>query len=218
MATTKTLTPTNQTISIPELSDAPDMSVPADAISKEADAINSLNSKITKLDGSLPYAEGDANSYTTTGIYHVGITQNSPISGTTLYGDLFVQGTGVRITQIFTIYDGSTFIRQRSNATTWSTWGQVALKSDLQDITRPSRQSTSVLTYAVGLSEGIHFYTTSGGVSGNPASSGSFMFIIFRASTGVTILGLPLASRQLYINSSQDNGANYLGWKEFTGV
>ena len=46
MATTKTLTPTNQTISIPELTDAPDMSVPADALSKEADAINSLNSKI----------------------------------------------------------------------------------------------------------------------------------------------------------------------------
>ena len=48
MATTKTLTPTNQTISIPELSDAPDMSVAADAIDKEADAINALGSNIIK--------------------------------------------------------------------------------------------------------------------------------------------------------------------------
>ena len=46
MATTKTLTPTNQTISIPELSDSPDMSVPAEAISKEADAINALSEHI----------------------------------------------------------------------------------------------------------------------------------------------------------------------------
>ena len=48
MATSKTLTPTNQTISIPELTDAPDISVPADAIDKEADAINTLNSNTIK--------------------------------------------------------------------------------------------------------------------------------------------------------------------------
>ena len=43
MATSKTLTPTNQSISIPAMSDAPNMSVLADAISKEADAINELD-------------------------------------------------------------------------------------------------------------------------------------------------------------------------------
>ena len=49
MATTKTLTPTNQTISIPELTDAPDMSVASDALGKEADAINALNTQIVTL-------------------------------------------------------------------------------------------------------------------------------------------------------------------------
>ena len=42
MATSKTLKPTNQSISIPALSDAPDISVLADAVDKEADAINTL--------------------------------------------------------------------------------------------------------------------------------------------------------------------------------
>ena len=46
MATSKNLTPTNQTINIPELSDAPNIAVPADAISKSADAINALDGKI----------------------------------------------------------------------------------------------------------------------------------------------------------------------------
>ena len=46
MATSKTLTPTNETISIPALGDAPDASVFSNCIEKEADAINTLNSKL----------------------------------------------------------------------------------------------------------------------------------------------------------------------------
>lgn len=46
MATSKTLTPTNQTIAVPALTDSPDISVPADAIDKEADAINALDSNV----------------------------------------------------------------------------------------------------------------------------------------------------------------------------
>lgn len=48
MATSKTLTPTNVTISIPEMTDSPDASVFSNCVDKEADAINSLNSKIDK--------------------------------------------------------------------------------------------------------------------------------------------------------------------------
>lgn len=47
MATSKTLTPTNETIQIPAMTDAPDASVFSNCIDKEADAINALNSKIT---------------------------------------------------------------------------------------------------------------------------------------------------------------------------
>lgn len=46
MATSKTLTPTNETIQIPAMTDAPDASVFSNCIDKEADAINALNSKI----------------------------------------------------------------------------------------------------------------------------------------------------------------------------
>ena len=46
MATNKTLTPTNVTIAIPAMADKPDASVFSNCIDKEADAINTLNSKI----------------------------------------------------------------------------------------------------------------------------------------------------------------------------
>ena len=46
MATSKTLAPTNVTISIPAMTDAPNASVLSNCIDKEADAINTLNSQI----------------------------------------------------------------------------------------------------------------------------------------------------------------------------
>ena len=62
MATSKTLTPTNVTISIPAMTDQPNASVFANCVDKEADAINALNSKfVKKLDsfslGSIPIGE-----------------------------------------------------------------------------------------------------------------------------------------------------------------
>ena len=47
--TTKTLTPTNQTVTLPDMTERPNASVLVDGISKEADAINALNSKIGNL-------------------------------------------------------------------------------------------------------------------------------------------------------------------------
>lgn len=46
MATSKTLAPTNVTISIPAMADAPDASVFSNCVDKEADAINALNSQL----------------------------------------------------------------------------------------------------------------------------------------------------------------------------
>ena len=48
MATSKTLAPTNVTISIPAMTDAPNASVLANCADKEADAINALNSQSAK--------------------------------------------------------------------------------------------------------------------------------------------------------------------------
>ena len=47
MATNKTIAPTGVTVQIPGLTDAPDMSVPANAIDKAIDGINTLNSQIS---------------------------------------------------------------------------------------------------------------------------------------------------------------------------
>jgi len=54
MATSKTLAPTNVTISIPAMTDAPNASVISNCLDKEADAINALNSqKVTKYRHSI---------------------------------------------------------------------------------------------------------------------------------------------------------------------
>ena len=53
MATSKTLTPTNVTISIPEMTDSPDASVFSNCVDKEADAINSLNSNKLQIDSAF---------------------------------------------------------------------------------------------------------------------------------------------------------------------
>lgn len=49
MATSKTLTPTNVTIQIPEFTDQPDQRVNSNCIDKEADAINALNTQLQNL-------------------------------------------------------------------------------------------------------------------------------------------------------------------------
>lgn len=49
MATSKTLAPTNVTISIPAMADAPDASVFSNCVDKEADAINALNSNLANI-------------------------------------------------------------------------------------------------------------------------------------------------------------------------
>ena len=49
MATSKTLAPTNVTISIPAMTDQPDASVFSNCVDKEADAINALNSNINNI-------------------------------------------------------------------------------------------------------------------------------------------------------------------------
>ena len=54
MATsTKTLTPTNQTITIPDMTERPNASVLTDGIGKEADAINALNSNLAVKTGTF---------------------------------------------------------------------------------------------------------------------------------------------------------------------
>lgn len=73
MATSKTLAPTNVTISIPAMTDQPDASVFSNCVDKEADAINALNSQ---LGGSK--------------IYRISKTVTIPAGNTTTPGELEV--------------------------------------------------------------------------------------------------------------------------------
>lgn len=50
MASSKTLTPTNVTISIPAMTDVPDASVFSNCVDKEADAVNAINAKTVLSD------------------------------------------------------------------------------------------------------------------------------------------------------------------------
>ena len=58
MATSKTLTPTNVTIQIPDFTEKPDQRVNSNCIDKEADAINALNTNMTS------YVTGNPTSIT----------------------------------------------------------------------------------------------------------------------------------------------------------
>ena len=60
MATSKTLEPTNVTISIPAMTDAPNASVLSNCIDKEADAINTLNSQSAKKESIYKAQNGTA--------------------------------------------------------------------------------------------------------------------------------------------------------------
>jgi len=124
MATSKTLTPTNVTISIPAMTDAPDASVFSNCVDKEADAINSINSNYTSQLKSNTFTNNvDANNYTNFGFYHVGISTNSPESSTA-YGMLlvFTGGTGF-VAQIFISTNNTLHYRYRNNSSSnWLAW------------------------------------------------------------------------------------------------
>jgi len=61
--TTKTLTPTNQTITLPDMTERPDASVLVDGIGKDADAINALSNQIYSRTFSYSNYRGDVTTY-----------------------------------------------------------------------------------------------------------------------------------------------------------
>lgn len=108
MATSKTLTPTNVTIQIPDFTDRPDQRVTNNCVDKEADAINALNGKINTLivgasnycklpdgtlivygsigqynDGTVDYSITFAQSFVDTN--YVVMAQNAPLNDTQNY-------------------------------------------------------------------------------------------------------------------------------------
>ena len=68
MATSKTLTPTNVTISIPEFTDQPDQRVNSNCIDKEADAINALNNNFGSTQSYTPTITSDSQGFAVSNI------------------------------------------------------------------------------------------------------------------------------------------------------
>lgn len=87
-ATTKTLTPTNQVISIPAFTDKPDYRLPIDSTEKLADAVNALDSKIAYVSEVMGTAMGlTFTLYRSGGAYMIRVTGTltEALSGSTSY-------------------------------------------------------------------------------------------------------------------------------------
>ena len=117
MATSKTLAPTNVTISIPAMTDQPNASVLANCADKEADAINALNSQLSaRFNNTAITSMSDLISYF--GTYKIGLTRVSNTVGNLLSGH---NRTGLCIGfEITSEY--SAFIFLDSNGETYSGW------------------------------------------------------------------------------------------------
>ena len=78
MATTKTLTPTNQVITIPDFTDKPDNRLQADSAGKLADAVNQLNNNMSILENAtLLESSDDLDSLRNNRLYYC-IADNNP--------------------------------------------------------------------------------------------------------------------------------------------
>lgn len=124
MATSKTLTPTNVTISIPEFTDQPDQRVNSNCIDKEADAINALSAKFTDTPAVTDLNNATANN--TIYRFNTGASNNPGYN----YGLVFVMAEGNNVKQ-FAINRGGTeagsiSIRSRGSQATWGDWKEVA--------------------------------------------------------------------------------------------
>ena len=120
--TTKTLTPTNQTITLPDMTERPNASVLVDGISKEADAINALNSKISDFEFGQTATDADN---LTTGMRYLG-SSSGHIPTSHAYYILTFENTGDNGAQMAIRRNASGYIYFRSKSSgTWGSWYQV---------------------------------------------------------------------------------------------
>lgn len=160
MATSKTLSPTNVTISIPAMGDQPDASVFSNCIDKEADAINTLNSQITNvvvdsfssfsalgtvLDGMLTTMQnGGTKNFQISA--QAGVS--SPFVGdTTYFGTIYKSGSNTTFSHVvFRSASQSIEIIGRRNAYGWGSWDQIASASQTEIVVPTFTNESSVGT------------------------------------------------------------------------
>ena len=146
MATSKTLTPTNVTIQIPDFTDQPDQRVNSNCIDKEADAINSLNTAIANYvtaGGVSKYVStGSMDDIKTPGRYFYANQLTNRPSTTDGYLDVYALNANY-IKQI--AHESITYkmyVRYCNNGT-WSSWDSYALTNAIQTVT-PTIDTTRV--------------------------------------------------------------------------
>lgn len=133
MATSKTLAPTNVTVQIPAMTDAPDMAVPANAIDKTIDAVNALNSQINN-NATMP-SDANFNDYETAGSFYFAsaTSMTNPPRSNAGYGLLLVfgykTGNNVRIMQVCITSGYHLYVRRHvsTSSDAWSDWREVTM-------------------------------------------------------------------------------------------
>lgn len=91
--------------------------------------LDALNSNTWKKENATYTPNVDANTYTTSGFYQVGITTNSPFGTSTAYGILIVfAGSSGHCQQLFIAgHNGNVYVRGRNQGTdNFSAWYKIA--------------------------------------------------------------------------------------------
>lgn len=183
MATSKTLTPTNVTISIPEFTDQPDQRVNSNCIDKEADAINAVNTKLTTADAQ---SMTNLNDVTSTGLYSYdklsSAMTNAPSTGTYFSGTLRVTYYNAnKVTQEFIESGGRVFTRHKWNGT-WGSWVELLSFSN----TVPTTSWTKITSYTSGAEWNGSYYIKLGNIVYLRISAKSLT-----ANSNITVFTLP---------------------------
>lgn len=159
MATSKTLSPTNVTISIPAMTDTPDAAVFSNCIDKEADAINTLSSQISyktisDFNDFIPTGSSTKHIY---GNCTVGSASNAPISGDNITYRAEAIGTTSYFTQEALVEYATTagnrgrkFIRQCLNSE-FTPWVEIIERSLTQTIAASASKTFTINTYGMCL-------------------------------------------------------------------
>jgi len=210
MATNKTIAPTGVTVQIPGLTDAPDMSVPANAIDKAIDGINALNSQIETYSFGQKASLSDfvtaLNTYVsalaTNSVRNVVVefsASSAPFS-TARYIGILTKTTDIRAQLTLHMHNGQQVIHGIQNETSWS-WDAYAMNSQITTITTVSDTGTTSATGAINLTSLFNIYSGTrsiiglyaesasypNGIIGQPVKIGSSWFGIFTDTTGAII-------------------------------
>lgn len=184
MATSKTLTPTNVTISIPEFTDQPDQRVNSNGIDKLADAVNALNTHVENLSATTISNLSDVpvNSQGR-------LTFNAGVSptGSQLAANYQCYGSSTRRTITITDVGGSSDYVSYYNGSSWTTW---------------KRLSSIVSDTASGTTDGYGFISSGKAITSRKILSAR----VSTPTTGIAATPVQIGTNWQFLCTTIDNG------------